>query len=185
MAVPINVVMGVHRLANKNKILTVKVSLVLAIVSLLGNFLPAYLNGKIITDKDNYVYKEYTYQGYDKVWEGSKKHGSEYIYVYTNELDKPITVSTFCNDYVKISVLDNHKNGEKIQMYLEEWDGPTFNHYAREIVIEGDVVLSFEDDVQAQRENNNWLYVLFNMFAVLLGGIALVFYLEHRGIKVP
>lgn len=185
MAIPINVHRSIYRLASKNKLLTVKVSLVIAIVCLLGNFLPSYLNSKIITDKDTYIYKEYTYKGYDKVWEGGKKHGSEYIYLYTNELEKPITVSTFCNDYVKLFVLDKYKSGEKIQMYLEEWEAPAFNHYAHEIVIEDDVVLSFEDDIQAQIENNNWLYFIFNMFAFLSGAVALVFYLEYKGVKVP
>lgn len=70
-------------------------------------------------------------------------------------------------------------------MYLEERNGPAFNHYAHEIVIDGDVALSFEDDVQAQKENNNWLYVIFNMFAALLGALALVFFLEYKGVKVP
>lgn len=185
MAVSISTINSIHRLARKNKLLTVKISLVLAFICLLGNFLPSYLNSKIVTDKGAYTYKEYTYKGYDKVWEGSKKHGSEYIYIYTDELNKPITVSTFCNDYVKTNILANHKSGEKIQMYLEERNAPAFNHYAHEIVIEGDVALSFEDDVQAQKENNNWLYVLFNMFAALLGALALVFYLEYKGVKVP
>ena len=185
MAVPISLVNSIHRRASKNKLLTAKVSLVLAILFLLGNFLPPYLNSKIITDKKEYTYKEYTYKGYDKVWEGSKKHGSEYIYIYTDELNKPITVSTFSNDYVKTNIFANHKSGEKIQIYLEEWDGPKFNHYAHEIVIEGDVVLSFDDDVQAQKKNNTYLYYLFNMFAGLLGLIALVFYLEYKGVKVP
>lgn len=185
MTIPINVHRNVYKLASKNKLLTVKISLVFAIVCLLGNFLPSYLNSKIITDKDTYIYKEYTYQGYDKVWEGSKKHGSERIYVYVNELDKPITVYTSCYDYVKLSVLDNHKSGEKIQMYLEEWDGPKFNHYVHEIIIGSDVALSFEDAVEAQIENNNWLYVIFNLFAFLLGAVALVFYLEYKGVRVP
>ncbi len=185
MVVPISVINSFHRLASKNRLLTVKISLVLAFICLLGNFLPVYLNSKIITDKGAYTYKEYTYKGYDKVWEGSGKHKSEFIYIYVNELDKPITVSTFCNDYVKTNILANHKSGEKIQMYLEERNAPAFNHYAHEIVIDGDVALSFEDDVQAQKENNNWLYVLFNMFAALLEALALVFYLEYKGVKVP
>ena len=184
MAVPMGLIMGVHRLASKNQLLTVKISLTLAIVLLLGNFLPPYLNSKIITDKNAYTLKEYTYKGYDKVWEGSKKNGSEFIYIYVEELSKPITVST-SDDYVDTYVLANHKSGEKIQMYIEEWDGPTFNHYAHEIVIEGDVVLSFDDDVQSQIENNKWLHVLFNMFAVLFGLGALLFYLEYKGVKVP
>ena len=185
MAVPISVVNSIHRRANKNKLLTAKVSFVLTVLFLLGNFLPSYLNSKIVTDKTEYTYKEYTYQRYDKVWEGSKKHGSEFIYIYTEELNKPITVSTFCNDYVKTGVLAKHNSGEKIQVYLEEWNGPTFNHYAHEIVIDGDIVLSFEDDVKAQNENNTSLYILFNMFAVLFGLISLVYYLEYKGVKVP
>ena len=185
MAVSISTVNSIHRLASKNKLLTTKVSLVLTILFLLGNFLPSYLNSKIIADKKEYTYKEYTYKGYDKVWEGSKKHGSEFIYIYTEELPKPITVATFCNDCVKTHILANHTSGEKIQVYLEESDGPKFNHYAHEIVIEGDMVLSFDDDVQAQKENNTSLYILFNMFAGLFGLIALVFYLEHKGVKIP
>ncbi|MBE6796250.1 MAG: hypothetical protein E7533_06685 [Ruminococcaceae bacterium] len=185
MAVPIKIIDRVHDLASKNKLLTAKVSLVLAILFLLGNFLPSYLNSKIITDKKEYIYKEYTYKGYDKVWEGGKKHGTEYIYIYTDELNKPITVYTFCNDYVKTNILANHENGEKIQIYLEEWDGPTFNHYAHEIVIDGDIALSFDDVVQAQKKNNIALYYLFNIFAGLLGLVSLVFYLEYKGVKVP
>ena len=185
MAVPISVINSIHNRASKNKLLTAKISLVLTILFLLGNFLPSYLNGKIITDKKEYTYKEYTYKGYDKVREGSGKHRHEFIYIYTEELDKPLTVSTFCNDYVKISVLDNHNSGEKIQVYLEEWDAPKFNHYAHEIVIDGDVALAFEEDIEAQKVNNNSLYVLFNMFAVLLGLLALLFYLEYKGVKVP
>ena len=185
MAVSIGLVNSIHRLASKNKLLTAKVSLVFAILFILGNFLPPYLNSKIITDKKAYTYKEYTYKGYDKVWEGSKKHGSEFIYIYTEELPKPITVATFCNDYVKTHKLAKHTSGEKLQVYFEEHEGPRFNHYAHEIVVEGDVVLSFEDDLQAQKKNNTAWHILFNMFAGLFGLMALVFYLEYKGVKVP
>ncbi len=185
MAVSVSTVMNIHRIASRNRPLTVKVLLVFTALCLLGNFLPPYLNSKIITDKEAYAYKEYTYKGYDKVWEGSKKNGSEYIYIYTEELEKPVTVYTFCNDYVNLSVLANHKSGEKIQMYLEENIAPSFNHYAHEIVIEGDVALSFDEDVKAQKENNKWWAILFDVFAALSGACALVFYLEHKGVKVP
>ena len=184
MAVPISVINSIHIRARKNKVLTAKVSLVLAIVCLLGNFLPSFLNSKIITDKKEYTYKEYTYKGYDKVREGSGKHSHEFIYIYVDELPKPLTVST-SNDYVNLSVLKKHKSGEKIQVYLEEWDAPKFSHYAHEIVIEGEIALSFEEDIESQIVNNNWLYVLFNMFALLFGLIALVFYLEYKGVKLP
>ncbi len=180
MAVSISTTMRFHSLLSKNKLLTAKVSLVLAILFLFGNFLPSYLNSKIITDKNEYTYKEYTYKGYDKVWKG-KRHGSEHIYIYTNESADPITVYTYFNDYVKTSVLANHKSGDKIQVYSEEQD----DLYAYEIVIEEDVALSFEDSLQAKKESNNALYFLFNMFAVLLGALALVFYLEYKGVKVP